>query len=121
MALSENETLEYKRQYTPDIKKEVVAFANIVGGTVYIGTDDDGTSVGVHTGPGCRGTAACQRPAGRHPPGRNQSTRISSQDRDGRPVVAVGVSTAYYLTDKGLRPPASMCGRASARHRPRRM
>ena len=46
MALSENETLEYKRQYTPDIKKEVVAFANIVGGTVYIGTDDDGTSVG---------------------------------------------------------------------------
>ena len=46
MALSENGTLEYKRQYTPDIKKEVVAFANIVGGTVYIGTDDDGTSVG---------------------------------------------------------------------------
>ena len=71
MALSENETLEYKRQYTPDIKKEVVAFANIVGGTVYIGTDDDGTSVGVHTEPGCRGTAACQRPAGRHPPGRD--------------------------------------------------
>lgn len=49
MALYENETLEYKRQYTPDIKKEVVAFANTAGGTVYIGIDDDGTPVGYRT------------------------------------------------------------------------
>ena len=47
MAFYENETLEYKRQYTPDIKKEVVAFANTAGGAVYIGIDDDGTPVGV--------------------------------------------------------------------------
>ena len=47
MALYENETLEYKRQYTPDIKKEVVAFANTAGGTIYIGMDDDGRPVGV--------------------------------------------------------------------------
>ena len=64
MALSENETLEYKRQYTPDIKKEVVAFANIVGGTVYIGTDDDGTSVGVHTGPGLSWHSSLPTPCG---------------------------------------------------------
>ena len=31
----------------PDIKKEVVTFANTAGGTVYIGMDDDGAPVGV--------------------------------------------------------------------------
>ena len=70
MAFYENETLEYKRQYTPDIKKEVVAFANTAGGTIYIGVDDNGTPVG-GTGPGRRGSAAHQRPAGWHPPGRD--------------------------------------------------
>ncbi len=49
MAFCENGTLEYKRQYTPDLKKEVVAFANTAGGKIYIGVDDDGTPVGDRT------------------------------------------------------------------------
>ena len=32
MAFYENETLEYKRQYTPDIKKEVVALPTPLAG-----------------------------------------------------------------------------------------
>jgi ATP-dependent DNA helicase RecG len=47
MLLKEDEHTEFKRQITEEIKKEVVAFANSNGGTLYIGIDDDGTVVGV--------------------------------------------------------------------------
>jgi len=33
---------EYKREYTADIKKEVMAFANTNGGVIYVGRDDEG-------------------------------------------------------------------------------
>ena len=36
----ENETTEFKREYTDSVKKEVVAFANTRGGVIYIGIDD---------------------------------------------------------------------------------
>lgn len=45
--LSENTVVELKREYTPDITKTVVAFANTSGGTIYIGIADDGSVVGV--------------------------------------------------------------------------
>ena len=43
----ENVNVEFKREYVPDIRKEVIAFANTEGGTVYIGVSDDGTVIGV--------------------------------------------------------------------------
>jgi ATP-dependent DNA helicase RecG len=43
----ENERLEYKRELTEVVKKEVIAFANTLGGDIYIGIDDDGSVVGV--------------------------------------------------------------------------
>ena len=43
----ENLTTEFKREYTEEIKKTIVAFANTAGGTLYIGINDDGTIVGV--------------------------------------------------------------------------
>lgn len=107
MAFYENETLEYKRQYTPDIKKEVVAFANTAGGTIYIGVDDNGTPVGVQDPDAVvqQLTNALRDGIG---PDVTMFTRIAIQDVGGCPVVAVTVSTGtrrpYYLTDKGLRP-----------------
>lgn len=107
MAIYENETLEYKRQYTPDIKKEVVAFANTAGGTIYIGIDDDGTPVGVPDPDAVVQQLANALRDGIRPDV-TMFTRISIRDMDGCPVVAVAVSTGtrrpYYLTDKGLRP-----------------
>jgi len=38
----ENNNTEFKREYTADIKKEVVAFANTNGGVIYIGRDNSG-------------------------------------------------------------------------------
>ena len=40
--MKEGSQTEYKREYTADIKKEVVAFVNSSGGTIYIGRDDFG-------------------------------------------------------------------------------
>lgn len=107
MAVYENETLEYKRQYTPDIKKEVVAFANTAGGTIYIGVDDNGTPVGVQD-PDAVVQQLTNALRDGIRPDVTMFTRIAIRDVGGCPVVAVTVSTGtrrpYYLTDKGLRP-----------------
>jgi len=40
-------TTEFKREYTEEIKKTIVAFANSAGGTLYIGVNDDKSIAGV--------------------------------------------------------------------------
>lgn len=45
--LIESENIEFKVQATDDIYKEVIAFANTDGGTIYIGIDDRGNAVGI--------------------------------------------------------------------------
>ena len=47
----EGPTVELKREFTLDIVREVVAFANTGGGTVLIGVDDDTSVVGVEGDP----------------------------------------------------------------------
>lgn len=42
----ESEQMEYKSQMTDDIYKEVIAFVNTNGGTIYIGIDDQGNPIG---------------------------------------------------------------------------
>ncbi len=44
--MPEHQTCEYKREWTDGCLKEVCAFANADGGTLYIGVDDDGRVVG---------------------------------------------------------------------------
>ena len=43
----ENEYTELKSELTKEIKKEIVAFANSKGGTIYIGVNDDGSIKGL--------------------------------------------------------------------------
>ena len=43
----ESEIIELKREYTTDIRKEIIAFANTNGGTIYVGVDDNGDIVGI--------------------------------------------------------------------------
>ncbi|MBQ4498397.1 MAG: ATP-binding protein, partial [Spirochaetaceae bacterium] len=47
MNINESANLELKRQFTDEIKKEVVAFANTAGGIIYVGVNDDGSVCGV--------------------------------------------------------------------------
>lgn len=43
----ESEVLELKSKVTSNLCKEIIAFANTNGGTIYIGYDDDGNLIGV--------------------------------------------------------------------------
>ena len=43
----ESETVELKLDYTESIRKDVIAFANTGGGTIYIGIADNGEVIGV--------------------------------------------------------------------------
>lgn len=43
MKFQETETVELKSVVMDDIKKEIIAFANCDGGTVYVGVADDDT------------------------------------------------------------------------------
>ena len=43
----ENNETEFKREFTDKIARTIVAFANTIGGSLYIGVDDDGTVVGI--------------------------------------------------------------------------
>lgn len=40
--MHEDNNTEYKREYTSDLKKEVLAFANSRGGIIHVGRDDNG-------------------------------------------------------------------------------
>ncbi len=43
----ETENIEFKSQFTEEIYKEVIAFANTDGGVIYIGIDNEGRVVGI--------------------------------------------------------------------------
>lgn len=45
--MKEDQHTEFKRNWRDDFLKELAAFANSQGGTLYIGVDDDGTIAGV--------------------------------------------------------------------------
>ena len=100
----ETERVEFKRQFTDEIYKEVIAFANTDGGTIYIGVDNEGNAVGL---------ADTDK----------ESTRVTNGIRDAIiPDVTMFVRTAiqengviclsisegankpYYLRAKGLKP-----------------
>lgn len=43
----ENQNIEFKQEYVPDIRKEVMGFANADGGTVFVGVRKDGEVLGI--------------------------------------------------------------------------
>lgn len=100
----ESECVEYKEKTTDDLYKEVIAFANTTGGTLYVGIDDEGRAVGIDDID-------------------DSYTRITNGIRDAilpdvtmfvkytlqenhviRIVVGEGTLKPYYLKSKGLKP-----------------
>ena len=45
--ITENNNLEFKRELTDSIIKEIIAFGNTNGGTIILGYDDNGKVVGL--------------------------------------------------------------------------
>lgn len=99
----ETENIEFKSQFTNDIYKEVIAFANTNGGIIYVGIDDEGNVIGLTDVD-------------------NEYTRITNGIRDAimpdvtmcikytiqdnkvvRITVSEGTNKPYYLKNKGLK------------------
>jgi len=105
--MTEGITTEFKREYTEDIKKTVIAFANTRGGEVLIGVEDDGTVIGVAE---VDGTMLKVTNALRDAikPDITMFLLCEKREIDGKDVVAVsvqkGTACPYYLAAKGLRP-----------------
>lgn len=107
MSYQENEIVELKEIYIEDIRKEIIAFANTIGGTVYIGVKDNGEIVGVddvdavtfQVANSCRDAIK---------PDITMFIAYETIETEGKRILAVhvqrGTSRPYYLGAKGLKP-----------------
>ena len=108
MDYAENETTELKSIYVDDIKKEIIAFANTFGGTIYIGIEDDGHVCGVANVDDVMQQVMNVARDGIKPDV-TLFMHVHDIDTDeGKTIVAIevqcGAHKPYYLTSKGLRP-----------------
>lgn len=107
MRFRETEIVELKSIVMDDIKKEIIAFANCDGGTVYVGVADDGKVLGVENADECAlQISNMVRDAVK--PDVTMFIHYETLKCDGKAVVAVniqrGTNRPYYLAKKGLRP-----------------
>ena len=107
MRFRETEIVELKSIVMDDIKKEIIAFANCDGGTVYVGVADDGKVLGVENADECAlQISNMVRDAVK--PDVTMFIHYETLECDGKAVVVVniqrGTNRPYYLAKKGLRP-----------------
>lgn len=103
----ENEFVELKRALTKEIKKEIVAFANSKGGTIYIGIDDTGKVIWLKD---CNKDAEALSGMIREGIKSDLTlyTNIIIETVEGKKIIILkvmsGSNKPYYLADKGLKP-----------------
>jgi len=100
----ETENIEFKSQFTEEIYKEVIAFANTDGGIVYVGIDNDGNVVG-STDVDKKYTRITNGIRDAIMPDVTMFVRFIVQDNKVvRITVSEGTNKPYYLKGKGLKP-----------------
>jgi len=103
----ENLTTEFKREYTEEIKKTIIAFANTAGGTLYIGIKDDKTISGVHN-PDDTLLQITNVVRSAIKPDLTLFVDCKAEQRRKATVIVVtvqkGTARPYYLAGKGIRP-----------------
>lgn len=107
MSMYESESIELKEVYTPELKKEVVAFANTYGGTIYIGVQDNGEITGIENSDFVmQQISNAVRDSIR--PDVSMFTNIELVMKEDKNIIKItvqqGTKKPYYLTDKGLKP-----------------
>lgn len=107
MRMHESETIELKEIYTPDLKKEVVAFANTSGGIIYIGIKDNGDIMGLDNADFVMQQISNALRDGIRPD-ITMFTNIELVREEDKNIIKLtvnqGTKKPYYLSDKGLKP-----------------
>ena len=99
----ENENTEFKVMFTEEIYKEVVAFANTSGGTIKVGVDDNGNSVGLEKVDETQ-TRISNGIRGAILPDITMFVHYTIDDNVIIITVNEGTNKPYYLRSKGLKP-----------------
>ncbi|MCI5690098.1 MAG: putative DNA binding domain-containing protein [Clostridiales bacterium] len=107
MRFIESEVVELKSNVVADICKEIIAFANTKGGTLYIGVADDGRVLGVENAD--RVTLQLNHMIRDSiKPDVTMFVHYETQTVDGKQILSVtvqkGTGRPYYLGSKGLKP-----------------
>jgi predicted HTH transcriptional regulator len=104
--MAESNRIEYKRELTDGLEKEVVAFLNYKdGGVIYIGIDNDGIAYGV---PNLDGVQLGIKDRFRHniQPSIMGLFDIIHEQRDGKAIIRItvagGLEKPYYLKKYGM-------------------
>ena len=107
MPLFESTTIELKQEYTSDLIKTIVAFANTSGGILYIGITDDSQIIGITDADGIM-LKAGNAIRGNIKPDVTMFVDYQHEIMEGKPVLKIvvqkGSSGPYYLASKGIRP-----------------
>lgn len=90
IAFRESEAIELKACVTNDIEKELIAFANTNGGTLYIGIADDGKILGV-SNPDQEALRVSYSIRDGVKPDMSSSIRYETLDLDGKHVIRIDV------------------------------
>ncbi|MCQ2427286.1 MAG: putative DNA binding domain-containing protein [Clostridia bacterium] len=99
----ETENIEFKSQFTEEIYKEVIAFANTDGGILYVGIDNNGNAVGL-TDVDKEYTRITNGIRDAIMPDVTMFVRFFIQENKViRITVSEGTNKPYYLKAKGLR------------------
>lgn len=105
--LVEDMNHEFKRQYTKDIIKTVIAFANSSGGKIFIGVDDSGDAIGI-TNPDEELLQITNAVRDGIRPDITPFTTASYSEVSERKIIVFevqkGTACPYYLASKGIRP-----------------
>lgn len=103
----ENQNIEFKQEYTTELRKEVLASANAEGGTVFVGIQKDGTILGVED-PNKVMQQIANSLKDSLAPDIMPFVNIKSIELEGKPIVqidvAAGTNRPYYIREKGLKP-----------------
>ena len=107
MMLTESDVVELKSQVIGDICKEVIAFANTKGGTLYIGVEDNGAVISMDD-PDDVILQINNMVRDSIKPDLTMFVGYKAHEMDGKKIVAVtvqkGTDRPYYLGSKGLKP-----------------
>lgn len=107
MTFMESETIELKSSVGAGLCKEVIAFANTKGGTLYIGVEDNGTVIGVDNADRVI-LQINNMVRDSIKPDITMFVHYETQVIDDKQIIAVtvqeGTDRPYYLGSKGLKP-----------------